>query len=549
MLRLAVVSIVGLYVVSTAVAAPPAAKQIQLPNQWAEYQWGTTGSKFKSELRRTSDRPGMAIRAVNIDPTAQAGRYAHVKLDPGIYEFTVYARTDPGEEGFARLYVGTSYSGRLKVGPQWRKLTFENIISKEIASAEINVQNSSGRANAVWFSTPVLRRIGTVDLTLRDDTRPASARPKTLMFAPINVNFLRETASDWARRGFRGFLMDDLMANWDSDVWAIGGGKREVGLNHPLLKELKACNDACRAAGIDSNFVKVALYKELPDPFDDAAWATITRNFSEGARFAKLGGCAGVAIDTEYISQQYNVGWEGYQKKKYRVADLKKKIQERWRTIVAGMLKEFPDMVLLTLPEGTIFYGELYTPLLGGMLQACADADAPGGLHMFTELTYHHTDPAALALAPKAIDTAIAESYEKRLVAYWQKRCSVALGAWPLGYYRQILDAAGKDLGWSGKKEVFGDKIVGSYADKSEWYTPEVFRTQMAGLNTFSPRYNWVYSHGAVYWHFTPEQIEHYRKGVHQSMSNAHLPVVPNLQQYFDAIVHPKVVTVTREAP
>jgi len=203
-------------------------------------------------------------------------------------------------------------------------------------------------------------------------------------------------------------------------------------------------------------------------------------------------------------------------------------------------------MVLLTMPEGSLFYGEIYTDLLGGMLQACADADAPGGLHVLTEGTYHQTDPASLAAYPETVADAIVEQLPGKVAEYWTKHCTVALGAWPLGYYREVRDASGKVLGWSGRKETFGDRIVGSYADKSGWYPPDEFARQMAGLAAFSPRYNWVYAHGATFWQLSEEEAARYARRAHKSMSNATLPVVKDLQAYLDAIGARKTL---REAP
>jgi len=372
-------------------------------------------------------------------------------------------------------------------------------------------------------------------------------RPRTLLFSPINVNYLRDTAREWADRGFRGFLFDGVMASCVSDVWAVDGDPASRGDGDRLLAEVRACNDQCRRCGIDSNFVKVAFYEELPDWFDDAAWATVTGNLREGARFARLSGCAGVAIDTEYVAQQYAPGWEGYRKTPHPLPELKAKIQARWRTVVAAMLEQYPDMVLLTLPEGMLHYGELYMDILSGMLQACAGAGAPGGLHVMTEGTYHLTDPAALASYPDRVSAAVADDCPAPVVRYWRQRCSVAMGVWPLGYYREITGPDGKFLGWTGKKDVFGDKIVGSYADKSEWYSAAEFAEQMAGVNSFCPRYNWVYGHGDVFWQWTDEQLKTYRQGVHKSVGNATLPTVKNLAEYFAAIANPKLIRPTKQ--
>jgi hypothetical protein len=144
----------------------------------------------------------------------------------------------------------------------------------------------------------------------------------------------------------------------------------------------------------------------------------------------------------------------------------------------------------------------------------------------------------------------IREEFPASLADYWRRRCSVALGAWPLGYYRAINDANGKFLGWAGKQETTGDTIIGSYADKSEWYPPDAFREQMAGLNTFCPRFNWIYGHGCVFWQWSDEEARKYAASPHKAVSNATLPTVKNLHEYFEVLARPMLARETdQQAP
>jgi hypothetical protein len=525
---------------------PEGATILGLPVGWHVYQWGSPQeSRFAVAVQKGSGHSGESgLRAENLEASAKGGVYTHVKLEAGTYELSVWARAPEGQTARVAVYLGTAYSPPMKVGDEWQHLVLQNALGEATDRAEINLQNASGAAGVVWLDDVALRRVPGVRYELTPDTRPE--RPRTLLFSPMNANYLRETAAQWGERGFRGFLFDGVMASWPSDVWAVDGDPASRGEDDKLLQEVRACNDECRRHGIDSNFVKVAFYDELPDWFDDAAWAKLTENFRQGTRFAKLSGCAGMAIDTEYIAQQYNPGWEGYAKAPRPLPELKAKVRERWRTVIAAMLTEYPQMVLLTLPEGMLYYGELYWDLFTGMLQACADADAPGGLHLMTEGTYHMTAAAALARYPERVDTTIAEECPAPLVAYWRSRCSVALGVWPLGYYRAINDAAGKFVGWAGKKETSGDKVIGSYADKSEWYPVSKFGEQMAGVSTFCPKYNWVYGHGAVFWQWTEPELAKYQQCAHKSASNATLPTVPNLAEYFAVLAKP--MTVVRRA-
>lgn len=516
-------------------------KQLPLPKTWHQYQWGPFGKAFSTVCEPGAGRDGgTAVRAQNLEPGAQAGTYTKIDLEPGTYELSAWVRTAPGKSGKARLYFGKSYSQNLPVGENWQNIKYTLSFSQPLREAEINVQSVSGEADSLWIDDVVLRPVEGREFVRVKDTR--ENRPRTLLFSPINVNYLKDTAPEWAARGFRGFLFDQIMYQWESDVWAADGDPQTRGEDDALLQEVRAANAAAKAVGIDSNFVKVALRNALPNFFDDAAWAGITERFKQGARFARLSGCAGVAIDAEYIAGQYELRWPGYQEYTQSTDEIQARFRERWQTIVSGMLEEFPEMILLTLPEGMRMYGPMYDSMFEGMLSAMASADAPGGLHVLTELTYNNTDAAALGLYAGELQGVILGKTPAKLHSYWNRRCSIALGGWPFGYYRDVAGPDGKSLGYSGRKEVFGDQVVGSYADKSGRFSPEDFAGQMAGLNTYSPRFNWIYGHGDVFTHMTPEQIEKYKKGVHKSLFNVHIPTDGNLDAYIPAIAHPELL-------
>jgi hypothetical protein len=96
---------------------------------------------------------------------------------------------------------------------------------------------------------------------------------------------------------------------------------------------------------------------------------------------------------------------------------------------------------------------------------------------------------------------------------YWFRRCSIVIGCWPLGYYRAIYDENGKEIGYSGRRDKFGDQVVGSYADKSSNHPPEEFHTQYAFATSFARRYNWIYGHGATWWHLSEKEAKQYGGG------------------------------------
>jgi len=351
--------------------------------------------------------------------------------------------------------------------------------------------------------------------------------PNTLLFSPITPEYLKDTAAEWKTTGFDGFLFSGIMRNWADDIWAADGDGTTRGENDGTFKRIKLCNDECRKSGISENFIKVAFYSHVPLWTDDAAWEKLNENFRQAARFARMTGCKGIALDIEYVGEQYDLDWEGYDYKGYTKSDLRSAAVKRGRELVKAMLENYPDIVFLTLPEGINFYGPLATDLFVGMVQGMAESDAPGGVHLLTEHSYKMVNTLGLIHYTQNLNSRILDNLDESTARYWKEKCSIVLGGWPLGYYRDILDENGERLGYSGKVEKFGDKIVGSYADKSSNYPPEDFRNQYAGMLLAGKRYCWIYGHGATWWHFTEADVAKYG-----NVGNSTLPVDERLDDF-----------------
>ena len=354
-----------------------------------------------------------------------------------------------------------------------------------------------------------------------------NSMPKTLLFSPITPEYLGDTAADFKATGFDGFLLSDVMKNWADDIWATDGDAATRGQDDQTFKRIKLCNDECRKHGITKNFIKVAFYSHVPLWTDDAAWEKFNENFRQAARFAKMTGCRGIALDIEYVGEQYDLDWEGYDYKGYTKDELRTAAVKRGRELTEAILQSYPDMVFLTLPEGINYYGPLATDLFVGMVQGMAESDAPGGVHLLTEHSYKMVNTLGLLHYTQSLNSKILSNLDETTAKYWRRKCSIALGGWPLGYYREIRDDSGKRLGYSGKVEKFGDKIVGSYADKSSNYSPEDFRNQYAGMLLAGKRYCWIYGHGATWWHFTKADVAKYG-----NVGNSTLPVDERLDDY-----------------
>ncbi len=184
------------------------------------------------------------------------------------------------------------------------------------------------------------------------------------------------------------------------------------------------------------------------------------------------------------------------------------------------------------MPEGIVYYGPFYEDLFRGMLEAMIEADAPGGLHLLTESTYSMADYEALLEVPDALRLLITWDQPEEVARYWDEKCSVVLGGWPLGYYREIRDKDGNFLGYGGREEIFGEEVIGSYADQGPRFPVEDFRQQMAGLSAACKKYNWIYAHGWTWWP-TPGELEVEGKTPREVEQGRARRAVANLEEYY----------------
>lgn len=503
--------------------------------QWGRYQWGADGAPGEQKVDPTIAHTGKhSLRGTNADASGRYGAYTHVPLATGTWALTFWAKAAPGKTALVRCYLATAYSRNYDVGDQWTKITFRNTLLNPEARAEINVQNSTGEAGTVWFDDIELQPTTEAPYTLVKDTRPVGRQPRMLYFDAHLMSWA-DHAAEWKARGFSGAFISGIFGDIHDDPWAADKDPTTRGEDDKLLQECKAANDKCLKAGIDANVLKVAMYRDFPHPCDDEGWALIAKNFVEAARFARLGHFPCLALDAEYTSYQFEPTWKGYDLTKHSAQELAAKMQAQWAKITAGIVKEYPTVELLTLPEGAIHYGPLWSAMFAGMIQGLMESKYDKGLHVFAESSYQMRNPATLCDFAEDVRRTTARKLPERERQYWLDKCSVALGLWPLGYYRAITDKDGKFLGWSGKKEKFGDTITGSYADKSENYPIAEFRPQLAAARTCCSKYVWIYGHGISWWQMTPEQAAHYKAVSLQPFTPAmyELPMVPNIQEYY----------------
>lgn len=363
---------------------------------------------------------------------------------------------------------------------------------------------------------------------------------KVILFSPINVEYLKDTAKDWADRGFSGFMIGGIFRSFDTDVWGQDGDTATKGKDDKLFQTLLACNEECAKYGITENFMKVGFFGILPDYMDEDTWKDIGENFRQAAIFARDTKCRGMAIDTEYTYLQYSLDWKGYDYERYSKADLKKKAYQRGIEIVRAILSEFPQAVIVILPETDLFRPEsdLWRWMFKGMVKEMAVFDAAGGLHFFTEFTYHITSPFLLKLLFGITSFKITSLLEPEAKQYWKTRCTIGPGSWPLGYAREIYKK-GKLVGYGGRKQIYGDKLVGPVWDKGPWYSARSFCRQLKTMSRLGKRYCWVYTEGNACVQYTEEEFKRYSKGPHYVGSYEYevgQPLAYDIEDYYDVV-------------
>jgi len=287
--------------------------------------------------------------------------------------------------------------------------------------------------------------------------------PKTILFSAGPDHIIAD-AEEWSRRGVNAFFLNFVAREWSSDIWARDGKPWTIGESDETFQQAKKANDICRRIGSET-FLKVA-FDHTFEWFNDIAWQHIYHNFRQFAIFARETGCTGIALDIEYVGEQYDFEWEGYTYDGYTRKDLVEKIRERMTAVIQVLYDEFPDMVFLTFPEQGLSLGMV---IHVAWIEEAARRNAPGGVHYCTEYTYRNPNVRYMFAHAWACNDLFHKLLSERGRKYWVERCSIAAGIWPFGFnYQNVFDP-------------------GMPYDE--------FRQGFAASLVLSSRYNWVYSH------------------------------------------------------
>ena len=321
--------------------------------------------------------------------------------------------------------------------------------------------------------------------------------PKTILFSAGPEDIAKD-AEEWQRRGIGAFFMDFVAREWSSDIWARDGKPWTIGESDETFQQAKRANEVCRRIGSET-FLKIAFDHHF-EWFNDLAWQEAYHNFQQFAIFARETGCTGMALDIEYVDQQYDFDWEGYDYSRCTREELVAKVRERMTHVLEVLYDEFPDMIFITFPEQGL--------CLGAHIHACwieeaARRNAPGGIHYCTERTYRAPNIRYMFGHAWADLEVFQRLLSKRARRYWTEHCTIAAGVWPFGFDHQSVYEPGVSL--------------------------DAFRQGYAASLMMSPRYNWIYSHNCR------EQLIGRELDKHTGE--------PSLQGYLDVIAKREIVT------
>ena len=495
---------------SSATAAPDAANLLPnidfekpasanaMPDSWSDYNYGPVDSKCViTREAKTGRNDSVAIRAQNLDNKSKAGTYTHVKLEPGTYRLSVWARAEKGQAALMKMYLASDYSPHIEVSDEWKEVSFTvtlPALAQAINKAEINFQNCSGKAVTVWFDDAMLQKIPN-PLLLPDNKFTAITGKKLIEYGwdVPTPEYVRDHIQEMEKRPFEGVMF--RLPNSGGRVFDIANWEK----NKAALQGQIKIASAIKWSRFTDNFLSMYAASTM-DWFSDSDWEKVLSAVEFNARVAKAAGCVGVMFDPEpYGTNPWN-----YSKQtnadKYSHAEYSTKIYERGQQFMEAIQKHIPHAKIVMLHQYQYLYSVahqpdpsqrqaamaaanwgLYLPFLNGMLSVINnDAQMIDG----NENSYYYQKPA--------------QFYE----AYWQMRegakINVPTELW--GKYarnQKTANALYVDRLFSLRPETFGYQI-------SAGMTPEE-RAQWFGQNTYyalktSQEYVWLYSEKMNWW-------------------------------------------------
>lgn len=324
----------------------------------------------------------------------------------------------------------------------------------------------------------------------------ASARatvPKTICYSVQPNGYLDDHAAEVAKIYDGFFFQGD---SWEECAERISGPGASAGPGKQWLEKVRKNLASLRAAGVTENFLTVHFSESGSWPtketlLSDAFAESMAQRFGAIAQAARELGFRGLCIDIENCYRRCDVSHPSYTYDGYTVGDLVAGARKEGRQSMAAILDAFPEAVIIVLP-GYLRSRPLERFYQLGMLDEMAARDAPGGAHFGAEYTYCLHDPVTVAATTRFVDIEIPLLGDAPVADYWNRRCSVAPGVWPL----HMVETGGLDYplqSWA--KEI------------------AELRQQMAILRTLAKRYIWSFSGQPSWYLHAPELTRKYGLG------------------------------------
>ncbi|MBI5094932.1 MAG: hypothetical protein HZB26_21165 [Candidatus Hydrogenedentes bacterium] len=331
--------------------------------------------------------------------------------------------------------------------------------------------------------------------------------PKCILFSCSPEEILAD-GEQWSKLGISAFFLESGAREWSSDIWGVDKKPWTIGASDETFQKTLKANELCKRIGSET-FLKIS-FDHMFEWFNDAEWRQIENNFHQFAIFARDSGCTGMAVDIEYVGDQYRFEWEEYKYDGYTRQDLIKKVHDRMTRVMQAMYDEFPNMIFLTFPESSLnLSGVIHT----AWIEEAARRNAPGGVHLCTEGSYRSPNINYMFGRAWVVNDVFHRLLSNKAKKYWEAKCSIAEGIWPFGFdYQQVHDPG---------------------------MTYDEYRQGFAGALMASSRYMWVYSHNSR------EQL--IGRGKAEHMNDEDLAKYRNVMTVREMVTTPKYVAVAKD--
>jgi hypothetical protein len=487
-------------------------KGFSLP--WSGYQFSIPGMKYSVSRSLVKPHSGKYCLQITNEKWSQGGIVYTQAFKPGDYCIKFWAKTDAGRIHKIQAWLGSEHTDWIDVVDKWQLVRKNVTLKKPAARLVIRTRAGYGAyyiddvsvEPAHIKSSPKIKRVPAYT--------KASIRQKTLIFSPMNVVELGDSAKWLSANGIDGVFLYKIMEDSKCDIWATDGNPKTRGKDDKLFQEVLKCNQKCAEYGITSNFVKIAFSRPYPDFFDTKAVGDEVERFAQAAKFARFSKCRGIALDFEYVGSQYplNLRKDINQKDRSPKAYMQK-AYEYGNLLAKKMYRMYPDMDLCLIWENVLFAGAIGSEIVRGIVNGAAQCRAIGKIYIMSESTYSVTDYQEILKKWKCINLWVSNTFEKSATRkYSQKHVQVSLGMWPIGK---------------------------SYSDNKSRYSSEKFKEQVATVRKCGGDYNWIYTLANAFSPQTDASAKKYRnKTVHYywPKSGKVVPANSNLKEYCDII-------------